>query len=82
MSDLQIVRIYKKNTDGCFRPLQQAVSTKLWYELSATKGFSIDEVNHPHMKFLKWINNHQVLIEISGAIEGKFIDEKVSYVLE
>ncbi|WP_296823340.1 hypothetical protein [Sulfurovum sp.] len=82
MSDLQVVRIYKKDVDNCFRPLKHAVSKKLWHDLSVTKGFSIDEVNHPRMKFLKWIDNNQILIETSGDIDGGSIDEKVSYALE
>jgi len=30
MSNLQIIRIYKKGADGCFRPLKNPLSVKLW----------------------------------------------------
>ncbi len=78
MSDLQIVRVYKKDPDGCFRPLKQALSTKLWHDLSKEEGFSIDEISHPRMKFLKWIGKEQIYIELSGELEKRVVDRNVS----
>jgi len=78
MSNLQIIRVYKKDADGCFRPLKNALSVKLWHDLSEKKGFSVEHVNQPRMKFLKWLNNEQVLIELSGEIGNKAIDLNVS----
>ncbi len=49
----QILRVYKKGANGCFQPLNHALSTKLWHELSEQERFSVEEVNNPHMKFLK-----------------------------
>lgn len=77
MSDLQIVRIYKKDVDNCFRPLKHSVSKKLWHDLSVVKGFSIDEVNHPRMKFLKWLDNKKLQIELSGEVDSKAVDTNV-----
>lgn len=78
MSNLQIIRIYKKESDGCFRPLKHALSTQMWHNLSKKKGFSIEEVSHPRMKFLKWINTEQIEIELSGKVGIKIIDANVS----
>ncbi|RLA70827.1 MAG: hypothetical protein DRG09_02120 [Epsilonproteobacteria bacterium] len=78
MSNLQTVRIYKKDAEGCFKPLQNKLSTKLWHDLSEQEGFNLEDVSHPRMKFLKWIDNEQVQIELSGEIENKAIDTNVS----
>ena len=78
MSNLQIIRIYKKDADGCFRPLKHSLSVKLWRDLSKKEGFTVDDVSHPRMKFLKWLSNEQILIELSGEIGTKAIDTNVS----
>jgi hypothetical protein len=78
MSNLQIIRVYKKDLDGCFHPLKNALSTKLWHDLSEQEGFTVDDVSHPRMKFLKWLGNEQVQIELSGEVENKAVDENVS----
>ncbi len=82
MSNLQIVRVYKKEIDGCFHPPKNALSTKLWHDLSEKEGFSMDDVDHSRMKFLKWIDNNQVLIGLSGEIGIKVIDTNTSCDLE
>ena len=78
MSNLQTIRVYKKDAGGFFQPLKNALSTKLWHDLSEKEGFSMDDISHPRMKFLKWIDNEQALIKLSGEIENKVIDANVS----
>ena len=82
MSNLQIIRIYKKDVDGCFRPLKNPLSVKLWRDLSKKEGFTVEDVSHPRMKFLKWIDNEQIEIALSGEVGTKVIDTNVSYVLK
>jgi len=82
MSNLQIIRVYKKDAKGCFQPLKNALSTKLWRDLSKKEGFTVEDVSHPRMKFLKWLNNEQVEIELSGEVSTKVIDTNVSCDLE
>jgi len=79
LSNIQIIRLYKKNSDGCYKPLKSPLSVELWHTLTAKKGFSIDDVLHPRMQFLKWIDNEQILIALSGEIGNKAIDVNVSY---
>ena len=81
MSNLQIIRVYKKDATGCFHPLEHALSTKLWHDLSEQEGFTVEDVSHPRMKFLKWIDNEQVQIGLSGEVENKVIDANVSCAL-
>ena len=78
MSDLQIIRIYKKDTTACFHPLKDPLSTKLWHTLSVKKGFVVEDVSHPRMKFLKWTGNKQITVELSGEIDNQFITENIS----
>ncbi len=78
MSNLQIIRVYKKDTEGCFQPLKNALSTKLWHDLSEQEGFSVDDVSYPRMKFLKWLSKEQVQIELSGEFKNKAVDANVS----
>lgn len=79
MSNLQIVRVYKKDAEGCFQALKNRLSTKLWQALSEQEVFTLDDVTHPHMKFLKWIDNEQIEIELSGEVDSKVIDANVTY---
>lgn len=81
MSNLQIIRVYKKDAKGCFQPLKNKLATKLWNDLSVKEGFSMDNINYPRMKFLKWIDNNQVSIALSGEIDNKVIDANVSCIL-
>jgi len=78
MSNLQIIRVYKKESDGCFRPLKNRLSSKLWHDLSVQEGFTIEDVSHPRMKFLKWISNEEVLVQLSGEVGVTVIDANVS----
>ena len=82
MSNLQIIRVYKKDAEGCFYPLKNRLSTKLWRDLSEQEGFTLDDVSHPRMKFLKWIDNKQIVIELSGELDSKVVDANVSCDLE
>jgi len=82
MSNLQIVRVYKKDAEGCFHPLKNKLSTKLWRDLSEQEGFILDDVSHPRMKFLKWIDNKQIEIGLSGELENKVLDANLSCDLE
>lgn len=82
MSNLQIVRVYKKDAEGCYKPLKNRLSTKLWQVLSEQEGFTLDDVSHPRMKFLKWIDNAQIEIALSGELDSKVIDVNVTYDLK
>lgn len=82
MSNLQIVRVYTKDAEGCFYPLKNRLSTKLWRDLLEQEGFTLDDVSHPRMKFLKWIDNKQIEIELSGELDSKVVDANVSCDLE
>lgn len=82
MSNLQIVRVYRKDAEGCFYPLKNRLSTKLWRDLSEQEGFTLDDMSHPRMKFLKWIDNKQIEIELSGELDSKVIDTNVTCDLE
>lgn len=81
MSNLQIVRVYKKDAEGCFKPVNHALAKKLWNDLSVKEGFLVEDINYPRMRFLKWIDNEQVFIRLSGEVDNKVIDKNVSCVL-
>jgi len=78
MSNLQIVRVYKKDAEGCFQALKNRLSTKLWQALSEEEGYTLNDVSHPRMKFLKWIDNTQIEIALSGELDSKAIDTNVT----
>ena len=80
MSNLQIIRLYKKNEKECSQKLDEPLSTKLWSTLSQQKGFSINDVSRPSMQFMKWIGTDQILIALRGEVNGKSLDENISYI--
>lgn len=82
MSNLQIVRLYVKGKNGCFRKVEPALSTVLWKKAAAKKSFSIDDIEHPAMRFVKWIDNQTLSIGLKGDLDNKRIDEMFIYSLE
>jgi hypothetical protein len=78
MSNLQIIRIYTKNNNK-FEPQNSPVSKKLWQDFSEEKKFKVEDISHPSMKFIKWINNNQLLVELSGDINNITVDANISY---
>ncbi len=81
MSNLQTIRIYLKNSNDCYSPMKDAFSTKVWGILSKQKNFKIEDISHPRMKFIKWIDNKQLVIELYGEIDSKVIDENITYLI-
>ena len=79
MSNLQIIRVYEKNEKGCFQVLKTPLSTELWHTLSQSKGFSMDDVIHPSMQFVKWVGTDRMLITLRGEVNGQTLDENISY---
>ncbi len=81
-SNLEIIRVYKKADDGRYRPLDDAVATKLWRDISTEEGFSIDDVRYPRMGFLSWVDKDTMLINMSGESADKVIDRNVTLLLQ
>lgn len=81
MSNLQIVRLYVKEKDGCFRELTPALSITIWKTLAQKENFSIEELMHPAMRFIKWVDAHTLNIELRGELAHKSINESVNYKL-
>jgi hypothetical protein len=79
MSNLQIIRIYKKDTLGCVQPLEDAFSAKLWHDLSLKEGFTVNDVSYPRMKFLKWLSSKQIEVELSGEADKRSIAANVRF---
>jgi len=79
MSNLQIIRAYRKNNQGRYRPLKDPVAVKLWDDLLKEEGFTIDDVNYPRMRFLRWISENSMLINMSGEFHDKVIDRNVTF---
>ena len=82
MSNLQIVRLYIREKDGCFRQVTPALSVTLWQTLSQKENFSIEELMHPAMHVIKWMDDHTLNIELRGELADKSINERVNYQLE
>ena len=79
LSNLQIIRIYRKDRKGCYHALQPPFSTKVWQKIARKQGFTFEDVIHPRMQFIKWIDNEHLQIEVLGEVSGRSIDEKLVY---
>jgi len=79
LSNIQIIRVYSKASDGCFKAEKEPLSKKVWVTLSANGSFSLDEVLHPRMTFLKWIDEDHIMMHVSGEVGERSIDENVTY---
>ena len=81
LSDLQIIRVYRKGANNCFRPLPHPLSSQAWHTLAGQKGFAMEEVDHPRMKFLKWVDTNTLRINLSGETQTSRIDENMTFKL-
>lgn len=82
MSDLQIVRLYIREKDGCYKQLRPALSVTLWKTLSQKENFSVEALMHPAMHFVKWVNDHTLNIELRGELADKSINVRMNYQIE
>ncbi|BDY13875.1 hypothetical protein [Hydrogenimonas cancrithermarum] len=82
MSNLQIVRLYRKTPKGCFRRISPPFAVQLWNRVRETTGYSIEDIEHPRMKFLKWISTNKLEVEIMGESDRGNIDLNVTYSLQ
>ncbi len=78
LSNLMIVRFYKKDPDGRYRHKEFPASTRLWSDLSARMGFDIDDLRFPRMKFIRWENENHAHLNLSGVADRKRIDKNVT----
>ena len=79
LSNLQIIRVYRKDTKGCYQALQPPFSTKVWQKIAGKQGFTFEDVIHPRMQFIKWIDNEHLQVKVLGEVNGRSIDEKLVY---
>lgn len=79
LSNLQIIRVYKKESRGRYHPLKDPVAVKLWDELSKKEDFSLDDIRYPRMSFLYWADEGTMFINMSGAFDGREIDRNVTF---
>jgi len=79
LSNLQIIRVYRKDMKGCYHVLQYPFSTKVWQKIAKKQGFIFENVIHPRMQFIKWIDNEHLQIEVLGEVNDRSIDEKLVY---
>jgi len=82
MSDLQILRLYIKDKNGCFKKMEPALSSILWEKAATKKSFSMEDIEHPAMRFVKWIDDQTLSIGLRGDLNGTKIDETLTYTVE
>lgn len=82
LSDLQIIRVYEKDAQGKYQPIHDSLSVRLWADLSKQEGFDIDDVRHPRMNLLDWVDGDTMSINMSGETDESLIDRNVSFHLE
>ena len=80
-SNLQIIRAYQRDTAGRYAALQKPIAIKIWADLSKKEAFSTEDVRYPRMHFLRWIDEHNMLINVSGEYNGKSIDHNITFLL-
>lgn len=78
-STIQIARVYKKEIGGCYVASKTSISKILWKEVSLKRGFLLEEVKHPRIKFLQWLGDSRVKLELSGELESGEFYESFEY---
>ncbi len=81
LSNLIVVRFYKKDPEGRYRRKDVTASTHLWSDLSAKMGFDIDDIRFPRTKFIRWEDERHAHLNLSGVANRKKIDRNVTVTL-
>jgi len=76
-SNLQTIRVYKKN--GIFKQINPPVAQVLWNRVCKKNRINIEDIRYPQMSFIKWINKNKILVNLTGEIGDKKIDENITY---
>ena len=79
ISNIQILRVYKKDINDCYLSPNASISKYLWQNISQKNEFNIEGVIHPRIKFLRWINNDSIEVQLSGEINTKEFNEHIDY---
>ncbi len=72
MSDLTFLQIYIATPDGCYRPLRPPASTQLWQKVAKKLGVGVDDIDHPRIRFLDWIDAHSYRANLTGVAYAPF----------
>ena len=80
-SNLQIIRVYKRDRAGRYKPLQEPVSVKIWAKILKSEAFSTEDIRFPKMRFLEWIDENSMFINLSGETDDKSIDRNITFSL-
>jgi len=82
LSNLQIIRVYRKDAKGCYVAPQYVLSEKIWNDFLRNRDIMLEDIVHPRIDFLKWIDDHKIQVHISGDTASSTIDEKFTCVLD
>ncbi len=82
LSNLQILRIYRKDAKGCYSELQPSFSKKVWHDILQNRAVRLEEIIHPRMDFLAWTDRNKIKIHVSGDMGNTFIDKNLTYELQ
>ena len=73
MSNLQTLRLYRKGANGCYERIEPSPTVTLWSEAAKSAGVTIEEIEHPRVRFLRWKSDSTLVVELSGeTIQGSF----------
>jgi len=81
LSNIQILRLYRKDVNGCYTAPGYALSEKIWNDFLRNRNIMLEEIVHPRIDFLQWIDDHKIQVHISGDTEYDSIDKEFTYVL-
>ena len=82
LSDLQIIKVYRKDAKGCYVAPQYVLSEKIWNDFLRNRYIMLEDIEHPRIDFLKWIDDHKIQVHISGGTAFSTINEKFTYILD
>ncbi|BBG65783.1 hypothetical protein NNO_1080 [Hydrogenimonas sp.] len=81
LSNLTVVRFYRKDGGGMYRAQEVPELTQIWERVTVNAGLDIDDLRSPRMKFLRWEDNGNALINLSAAAPNGKIAQDISITL-
>ncbi len=81
LSNLTVVRFYKKGSDGRYRHKEPPDLSNIWERAAEEMGFDADDLRYPRVKFLRWEGEKRASLNLSAAAAEKRIDRNVTVTL-
>ncbi|WP_457599656.1 hypothetical protein [Hydrogenimonas sp.] len=82
VSNLQTLRLYKKESSGRYRLQKERITQRLWERAARRLGFEIADLEPKGIDVLRWEEEGRLHINLHGELPGRRVDHNTTLILE